>query len=109
MPEVLKIPIVSGGNPFRETILIDEEEFIFEFNWNQYDSAWYLVLFKDGSRLSQRLRLVSGYNLLDAVLSIDKPAGALYLYDIDLKTSVGRDIENIDELGNRILLVYEPE
>lgn len=106
MPEVLDIPIVQGGKPFRETLELDGEEFIFDFSWNQRDQAWYLYIFKNGIAMGPHLRLIAGYNLLDALLSLDKPSGFLYLYDVDLNTSVGNEAD-IDSLGNRILLVYE--
>ena len=114
MPEVLNIPIVQGGGPFRETLELDGEEYIFEFSYNQRDKwdshptgTWYLTILKNGETIALRLRIVAGYNLLDSVLSIDKPRGSLYLYDIDLKTSSGREAD-IDTFGIRILLVYEP-
>ncbi len=106
MPEVLNIPIVEGGKPFRETIELEGEEFIFAFSFNQRDSAWYLSILKSGVVIALRLRLVAGYNLLEAVISLEKPSGFLYLYDVDLQSSVGGEAD-IDNLGNRILLVYE--
>lgn len=106
MPEVLNIPIVQGGGPFRETFELDNEEFIFDFSFNQSDPAWYLSIFKNGELIARRLRLVAGYNLLEPVISLEKPPGFLYLYDVDLKTSVGNEAD-IDNLGNRILFVYE--
>ena len=107
MPEVLNIPIVQGGGPFRETIELDNEEFIFAFSWNQRDSAWYLSILQNSAIIALRLRLVAGYNMLDSVLALEKPPGALYLYDVNLKSSVGKE-PAIDNLGNRILLVYQP-
>ena len=106
MPEVLNIPIVQGGGPFRQTIELQGEEYIFAFSFNQRDDAWYLSIIKNAVTIALRLRLVAGYNLLEPVLSLEKPPGFLYLYDVDLKTSVGREAD-INSLGNRILLVYE--
>lgn len=107
MPQVLEIPIVAGGGAFRQTLLLDNEEFIFELRWNQRDHAWYLKILKNGEIIALALRVVAGYNYLDSVLSFEKPPGALYLYDVDLKTSVGGEAD-INSLGDRILLVYEP-
>lgn len=114
MPTVLNIPIVKGGGAFRETLELDGEEYIFDFSYNQRDTSeshstgtWYVSIFKNGDIIALRLRIVAGYNLLDAIVSLDKPGGFLYLYDVDFKTSVGNEAD-IDTLGDRILLVYEP-
>lgn len=107
MPEVLNIPIVSGGGTFRQTLELDGQEYIFEFRNNQRDSSrWYLDILKDGVLIALGLRVVAGYNLLEAIVTLDKPPGSLYLYDVDLKTSLGKEAD-IDTLGDRILLVYE--
>lgn len=114
MPEVLNIPIVTGGKAFRETLDLDGEEYALDFSFNQRDvwdatptGAWYLTIFKNNERISPRLRIVAGYELLEAVISIDKPPGKLYLYDIDLKTTQGQEADR-DNFGDRIILVYEP-
>ena len=49
---------------------------------------------------------MAGYNLLEPVLSLEKPRGFLYLYDVALNTSLGGEAD-IDNLGVTILLVYE--
>lgn len=108
MPTVLEIPIVPGGGPFDQTILLEEEEYIFEFRWNQRDSAHYLSIFKNGELIALALKLVPGLNLLDVVLSLEKPSGFLYLYDTSLNSPLGEDIRDINDLGDKILLVYEP-
>ena len=80
------IPIVAGGGPFRETFALEAEEYIFEFSYNQRDGAWYCSIFKAGEIIALRLKIVAGYNMLEAVVSLDKPPGKLYLYDTELKT-----------------------
>lgn len=101
------IPIVAGGGPFRETFDLDGEEYIFEASYNQRDGAWYCSIFKAGEIIALRLKLAAGYNLLDAIVSLDKPPGKLYLYDTELKTILGNEAD-INTLGSTIWLVYEP-
>ena len=101
------IPIVAGGGPFRETFELDAEEYIFDFSYNQRDGAWYHDILMAGEIIALRLKIVAGYNLLDAIVSLDKPPGKLYLYDAELKTVLGREAD-IDTLGNSVWLVYEP-
>jgi len=106
MIEVLNIPIVQGGGPFQENILLENEEYIFAIHFNQRSPAWYLTIEKNGEIIVRESKIIAGYNLLDSAISAEKLPGSLYLYDVDLQTSLGND-PGINDLGDRIILVYE--
>ena len=106
MIEVLNIPIVQGGGLFSENMLLENEEYVFSGHFNQRSPDWYLTIEKNGEIILRESKIIAGYNLLDSAISAEKLPGFLYLYDVDLQTSLGKD-PGINDLGDRIILVYE--
>jgi len=104
--EVLEIPTVQGGGPFSEDVLLENDEYTFNFHHNGRDLAWFLSIIIAGVVILRETKIVAGYNLLDSAISAEKLSGSLYLYDKELQTSLGYD-PDINTLGDTIILVYE--
>lgn len=96
LPEIPNLP------RFTFDIDLESTPYRFEFQWNDRDSSWYMSLFETDNTpilLSKRVSLTSD---LFSPRGAKSPPGELHAVD----TGGALMPPAIDELGNRVVLVY---
>lgn len=103
---VRAIPTMYDGTPFYDfDLLLDGENYTFEFQWNERDKSWYFSIFSaNGARLTAGIRVVLRWPLLHRFGLKDAPPGEIVLVDVD-KSGVEAGLY---DLGNRTILTYIP-
>lgn len=98
-----RVTLRTSVPAFRQRTSLDGVTFDLGLAWNERESAWYLsVADADGLKLRGGIRMALNTPLLRSVVDARRPAGELYLVDLD-----GTGVEaGLDDLGVRVLLMY---
>lgn len=101
---VLALPTFS--DPFYSyTITLEGKPYLFEFRYNQRESAWYLdVAEVDGTVLVRGVKLVCGINLLRRFADVRLPPGLLTC----IANGADKSTPGLEDLGEdrRVTLTY---
>lgn len=85
---------------------LDERVYQFTFTWNEREEYWYFDLADDsGSPIAEGIKVVVNWDLIRRSSDARRPPGNIIALDTTN--------QNLDptqaELGNRVLMVYQPE
>lgn len=96
------IPIIKTPF-FSETVTLTGTEYVLDFQYNQREDRWYLSLYDtNGNAIYLGRKIVPSVPLFRKCASGSKPLG-----DLIAQTLTANDAPpNIDELGERVQLVY---
>lgn len=84
---------------------LDGRDYLFEIDWNQRESRWYLSMFdQTGDPILQGKKVVAGWDLLRLVIDERRPPGRLYALDYS-GTGTDPALDDVG-LGKRVELVY---
>lgn len=101
MPQ--RVPLRTGIPSFVQRTSLDGVTFELGLAWNERESNWYISFADaDGVALRGGVRMVLNTPLLRSVTDARRPAGELYLIDVD-ETGVEA---GLDDLGVRVVLQY---
>ena len=82
MPQ--RVPLRTSVPAFTQRTSLDGVPFEFDFAWNERESAWYMsVADADCLPLRNGIRMAINWPLLRQVADARRPAGELYLIDLD--------------------------
>lgn len=100
------IPISSpqtGAAWWKQRTQIDGTDYILGLQWLQRDGHWLLHLYdQDQSPIAVGIKLVPAWDLLGTVTDTRRPAGRLYLWDVN---ATGQD-PTFSNLGVQFQLKY---
>ena len=98
---LLQIPTRTDKDNYGVAVSLEGADYRFSFAWNYRASYWAMSI--DGVISGLALRVGVSEDLLRYVPSTSKPPGKFYLVDTS-----GQDLDpGIDELGGRVLLLYQ--
>lgn len=102
---MIEIPVRTDIGWWSEVVDLGDTLYKLEFAWNTRDERWYMsISLTDGTVLLAGLPIVVDYPLIDRFTNENLPYGALIAVDTS-----GRGAEpNIDDLGNRVKLIFVP-
>lgn len=99
---MITIP-VGNDSSFVQSVTIDGVVFNLSFKWNARQEAWALaILDSEKVTIIAGIRIVANYDLLNGKVDARLPDGVLLALDME-----GQGVDpGIDDLGNRVLLIY---
>jgi hypothetical protein len=104
---VQQLYVTSGESRFSFQTELDGKVYGFDLHWNTRDEAWYLtILDSDDEVLLAGLKLVVSFPLISRFRSFDLPPGELEA--VDTNTTTAEVDPGLDDLGQRVLLIYTP-
>jgi len=112
----LRIPTSQRFTDYRQTTTLEGRDFILRFLWNQREGTWFFSLFdSQEDPIVEGVKVVVGFPLLRLVTDDRKPPGVLLAVDTTAPVPDRAEGEKvlaldpgIDELGERVLLLYFP-
>ena len=92
---------------FRQTVLLDEVNYVLKFDWNSRYNFWalsfYDILFNP---IVLGIKIVLNYELINKFNAYDMPQGLMYAVDPNDNFD---PIEKDDFINGRVSLIYIPE
>lgn len=112
----LRIPTSTAFTDYRQTTTLEGRDYILRFLWNQREGSWFFSLFDaDEDPIVEGVKVVVGFSLLRLVTDERRPPGVLLAVDTTAPVpdrAAGEKVlaldPGIDELGERVLLLYFP-
>lgn len=99
---IQRIPLPQGEFSFTQRVMLEQREYILDFNWNGRAGRWFFALSDSAGRLIVTRPLVTNRPLLSGVVDDRRPPGDL----VALDTSRSDAPVGLAELGTRVALDY---
>lgn len=97
------IPLTSEDPAFSQKTTLDDVTYVFDFNWNERESRWYMSLSDESNTpIVSGVKLIPNIPLLRRVHDPRRPPGELSLID---PSGVGEP-PGRDQLGQSFFLHY---
>ena len=100
------LPVLAGVADQRYKIPLDGRQYVIRLTFSARLESWYLSLSDaDDVAIHTRIRIVTGYRLLQSDVTARRPPGDFYCFDSDVDPP-GDSLIGLDELGSRFPLFY---
>ena len=103
---MILLPVFSSVADQRYKIPLDGRQYVIRLTYSDRLESWYFSLSDaDDVPIHTRIRIVTGYRLLQSDVSSRRPPGDFYCFDFGVDQP-GDSLIGLDELGARFQLYY---
>lgn len=97
------LPTRTDLDHYSEQVVLDDVTYTLDLRWNRRAERWFLAISDADGPIVSGMKVIVDRPLLTHVGSSRKPPGVLMALD----TSGAGEDPGIDELGDRVLLMYD--